>query len=92
MNQEKLFRAEMRATPSGRLLVRYGFEPYDTESSARRVAECAVEDIIKLRAALKAAGEHLDYCGYGDAWERECSQGLSVTIAKALQDTEAFAT
>ncbi len=43
----------MRSEPWGALLVRYGFEPYDTESSARRVAEKAAEDIAKLRAALE---------------------------------------
>ena len=39
-----------------------------------------------LLEALKAASEHLDYCGYGDKWERECadSQGLPKKIEKAL--------
>jgi hypothetical protein len=32
---------EMRQTSAGRLLVRAGFEPWDTESSARRVAKVA---------------------------------------------------
>lgn len=27
----------------------------------------------KLLAALKDAVEHLEYCGYGDSWERECA-------------------
>ena len=30
----------------------------------------------KVVMALKAARDHLDYCGYGDAWERECAQAL----------------
>lgn len=42
------YRREARETPAGRLLVRYGFEPYDTESSARRVAERAAEEIEGL--------------------------------------------
>lgn len=46
------FRASMRTTPEGRLLVRAGFEPYDTESAARRVAEHAVGDITKLLESL----------------------------------------
>jgi len=28
----------------------------------------------KLQSVLKDAAEHLDYCGYGDRWERECAQ------------------
>jgi len=26
-----------------------------------------------LRTALQAASDHLNYCGYGDEWERECA-------------------
>lgn len=37
-----------------------------------------------LYAALEAAEEHLDYCGYGDNWERECAAGLPMQIATAL--------
>ena len=32
-------------------------------------------DLIKmLGEALSAAQDHLDYCGYGDSWERECAK------------------
>lgn len=27
----------------------------------------------ELLAVLKEAQEHLDYCNYGDSWERECA-------------------
>lgn len=27
-----------------------------------------------LYEALKEAVQHLDYCGYGDSWERECAR------------------
>lgn len=74
----------LRETPAGKLLLRYGFEPIDTESAARRVAEKAVEEIERLTAALKAASDHLEYCGYGDAWEREGTEGLRNQIADAL--------
>jgi len=42
--------------------------------------------INKLMEALQAASDHLDYCGYGDSWERECaqSQGLKAKISAAL--------
>ncbi len=35
---------------------------------------------------LQKAEEHLEYCGYGDNWERECAreQGLASTIEHAL--------
>jgi hypothetical protein len=32
------------------------------------------EPFDTLRAALEVAASHLDYCGYGDNWERECAQ------------------
>ena len=40
-----------------------------------------------LLEALKAASEHLDYCGYGDSWERECAveAGLEKQIAAAIK-------
>lgn len=51
-------RAEARETPEGKLLVRYGFEPWDTESCARTVARKAAEDIAAYREALELC-EHL---------------------------------
>ncbi len=30
--------------------------------------------VFLLREALLAAQAHLDYCGYGDKWERECAE------------------
>lgn len=46
----------------------------------------------KLLAALEAAHAHLNYCGYGDNWERECSEGLDkqITAAIALAKGEAL--
>jgi len=40
-----------------------------------------------LREALEAARDHLEFCGYGDAYERECAeaQGLSNQIDRALE-------
>lgn len=37
--------------------------------------------------ALLAASEHLDYCGYGDSWERECAEAsnLEDQIAKGIE-------
>ena len=47
--------------------------------------------IQQLVEALKDAESHLDYCGYGDRWERECAESskLSGKIAEALNAAEA---
>lgn len=44
-----------------------------------------------LQDALQKASEHLDYCGYGDSWERECAeaQKLEDQITAALTEAEA---
>ena len=44
----------------------------------------------QLLEALCAASEHLDYCGYGDTWERECADQdkLSEKIAAAIKAGE----
>lgn len=44
----------------------------------------------KLLKALKKAQEHLDYCNYGDNWERECAMHskLPETIKKAIEAAE----
>lgn len=33
-------------------------------------------ELEKVKRLLKGAYEHLNYCGWGDSWERECSKGL----------------
>lgn len=43
----------LRNTPMGQLLLKYGFEPYDTESSARTVAERAAEEIASLNKDIE---------------------------------------
>jgi len=51
------------------------------------------DKIIKmLYEALTLAKEHLDYCGYGDAWEREAAehQKLPETIAEALEKAKKY--
>lgn len=44
----------------GKLLVRYGFEPYDTESAARRVAEKAAADLEEMKKALRGLFEQFE--------------------------------
>lgn len=41
-------------------------------------------------AALRAAQEHLEYCGWGDTWEREAARaaGLPRQIEDALKLAE----
>ena len=47
-------------------------------------AEETIRDTL-LKALIAARG-HLDYCGYGDGWERECAeeQGLEKQIEAAI--------
>lgn len=79
-----------RRTNWGKLLLEMGYEPYHTESSAREVARYVARRISKLTKTLEAAEQHLDYCGYGDKWERECADasGLPKLIAKVLNKGE----
>lgn len=34
--------------------------------------------IQKLLEVLEAAYDHLEYCGYGDSWERECARDANL--------------
>ena len=42
--------------------------------------------VNELREALQLASDHLDYCGYGDSYERECAREskLEEKIEQAL--------
>ncbi len=51
MTEDEL-KQQMRETPGGQLLVRAGFEPYDTESAARRVADHAAEELSEALESL----------------------------------------
>ena len=46
--------------------------------------------VSRLKEALKAARDHLEYCGYGDRWERECAydRGLPDLINQAIEQAE----
>lgn len=43
---------------------------------------------VLLFETLRDAAEHLNYCGYGDKWERECAKEgkLQERIESALQE------
>jgi hypothetical protein len=71
------------------LAKRAGFDWYDTESCARRMALHAGGEVVALKDALKDADKlidelekHLDYCGWGDRWEREVSERLRNTLSE----------
>lgn len=49
-----------------------------------------LEVINKLYTALNSAKDHLEYCGYGDSWERECAEGLEDQIIQALCISDEF--
>jgi hypothetical protein len=46
----------------------------------------------QVYTALKEAQAHLNYCGYGDSWERECAkeEHLEEHIETALTSYERF--
>lgn len=50
--------------------------------------------IRRLTKALQAASDHLDYCGYGDNWERECAKEskLPQAIEAALNAAKRYNT
>ena len=64
-----------------------GFNPVDTESSARMAFRYCAPIMKSLYEALSAAEQHLDYCGYGDRWERECARdsGLIKQVDEAIR-------
>jgi hypothetical protein len=45
----------------------------------------ALSDAITLIKELEA---HLDYCGWGDRWERECSKELRKSLPTRLAAIE----
>ena len=49
-------------------------------------------EVVRLLVrALSDAKDHLEYCGYGDSWERECAidDGLPKLIDEALEAAKA---
>ena len=49
------------------------------------------DELIRLLGTtLMKASEHLDYCGYGDSWERECAGELEKEIETAISQFEEY--
>jgi len=46
----------------------------------------------KLLKTLKMAKEHLEYCNYGDSWERECAKEIKLeeVIEKTIKQAEKY--
>lgn len=40
----------------------------------------------KLIEMMERLEEHLDYCGWGDSWERECSEKLREDLANLNEE------
>jgi hypothetical protein len=59
-----------------------------TKAKADASLLAAAPDLLE---ALKLAVAHLDYCGYGDKWERECAveSGLEKRLEAAIAKAEA---
>lgn len=69
-------------------MIAYRFNDYDSQ---RIINDQQEQEIItlriqneKLKDALQSASAHLDYCGYGDSWERQGTEGLEEQIKEAL--------
>ena len=45
-------------------------------------------ELDKVKRLLKEAYDHLDYCGWGDSWERECSEELRKELDGNFTDEE----
>ena len=57
------------------------------------MSEKELSDLIsQIGDALSDAIDHLEYCGYGDKWERECAdyQGLSEKLTNAHEAYKKF--
>jgi len=60
-------------------------EPIIDDALARIAAlEVSLKEAVDM---LKEAHDHLEYCGYGDKWERECAREdkLDERIVNVLQ-------
>ena len=42
----------------------------------------------EARSLLKEAFDHLEYCGFGDSWERECSVNLRDRLYDYFSDEQ----
>ena len=62
-----------------------GIIPVERDANARLIA--AAPELLK---ALHKAREHLEFCGYGDRYERDCAygEGLPKLIDEAIDKAE----
>ena len=44
-------------------------------------AESKESELEKVKRLLRRAYDHLEYCGFGDQWERECSEELQKELS-----------
>jgi hypothetical protein len=60
------------------------FDNAEVNRIAREAKEKRRKANPTLRDLLSEAYDHLEYCGWGDSWERECAGDLPERIAKAI--------
>jgi len=72
--------------PWAKLAKKAGFVPEDTETQARRAFDFCAAEIAKIKVVLQESLDHHEYCGWGDAWEREVSEELGPKIKGILND------
>ena len=44
--------------------------------------ESQASELDKVKRLLRRAYDHLEYCGFGDQWERECSEELQNELSE----------
>jgi hypothetical protein len=59
-------------------LIRKEASDFERSKAFQKLAEELEVKNEKLTKALKVASDHLDYCGYGDSWERECARAAKL--------------
>ncbi len=62
MKTEQEVRNIYNASDWGKLLISYGYDPYNTESAARNVAKKAAEQIRILQDEIENLNDTIDQC------------------------------
>jgi hypothetical protein len=53
-----------------------------------QIAEAGIKkELGKVKRLLRDAFDHLEYCGYGDSWERECAEGLKKELTEYFKES-----
>lgn len=90
-------REEVESWPEWKRNVIGAFISKQHQADPAKPAAPTTDELLKiittLYDALSEAKAHLDYCGYGDSWERECArtQNIEGHINEALEAAKPYA-